>query len=441
MGSGATVKSRFSGLSSSTAGYVAVGVSVFILLASGPRILGGADYTSLALAWTVASIFGLGLAFPAEQTVTRAVAAGTQTRVATVVTKRLAVIVAAATVAAAGLFTAGEWPLPGEKTLWFVWVWVSLLGWVCLCGPRGMLAGQGQFRSYAAALFAEAASRVGFVAAAWFAPHSISETLLYAAVGVPLIISAATAWWEETQHRRKTGTDPVGKGKLSPAQVDVSEPSTETGGGTLKEQAGITAVALALQIVLNTAPLWIVHYPGVAPSDTGMFVSATTYMRIPLIFVGAATVWVLAGASRLSAAGNLHGLKVFAAKSVGASFLFAALMGAGLWLFGGFGMEMFYGPDGTHAEKLLGLLAVNTAVLVAASIFTQIFLGCRRSGFAAVVWITVAAVTTAALACTRTISGSIWVMTGAAILVLVVFTTVFTYGKIWQQAEETSMIP
>ena len=69
-------------------------------------------------------------------------------------------------------------------------------------------------------------------------------------------------------------------------------------------------------------------------------------------------------------------------------------------------MEQFYGPDGHMRKTARWPSQVNTAVLCAASIFTQIFLRMPPKRFRGlVVWITVAAVTTAALTCTRTISG------------------------------------
>ena len=59
-----------------TAGFLTVGVSAFAMLAAGPRLLGDAEYSGLAVAWTVATIFGFGLAIPAEQTITRRIAGG-----------------------------------------------------------------------------------------------------------------------------------------------------------------------------------------------------------------------------------------------------------------------------------------------------------------------------------------------------------------------------
>ena len=52
----------FADVGGPTVGFVAIGVSAFALLASGPRLLGHDEYSSLAIAWTVShSKLGLGL--------------------------------------------------------------------------------------------------------------------------------------------------------------------------------------------------------------------------------------------------------------------------------------------------------------------------------------------------------------------------------------------
>ena len=117
-----------------TAGYVAVGLSGFVLLASGPRLLGHDEFSVLAVAWTIATIVGVGIGQPGEQTVTRVTAGSGDPAVSVGVERRL-VVVAALTLLLPALAASGHAPLLGGSVLWSSSVVVFAAGWAMLAGP------------------------------------------------------------------------------------------------------------------------------------------------------------------------------------------------------------------------------------------------------------------------------------------------------------------
>lgn len=426
------VKGRFNGLSSSTLGYVAVGGSAFLLLASGPRLLGGAEYSALALVWTVTTIFGLGLAFPTELTITRMVSAGTRISAVSHVARRLVLLGAVSTVVTVAVLLGGFIPFHDNVAVWLVGLLISVAGWVVLCPHRGVLGGRNNFSGYGKVLFVEAGTRIALVVSAWIAPLSWSAVLLSVAMGVPLIaagwVAARECGWDIIgvfrTHQHTPAPAAIGDSEAGrEGELEVLEEATEvfghmedTGNASFRgEQIAITVVALTLQIVLNVAPLWVARYPATNPDTAGMFVTSTTYMRIPIMLVGALMVYILAGASRLYSTGDMYGFKVFVWKHVGVATAATGGVTLLLWAASPVGLVLFYGKDISVSAGVLGLFALGTTVLVAASLLTQVLLGCRQSWFAAYVWILGAVVTVTLL----TLFSTVWqavltsVLTGA----------------------------
>jgi O-antigen/teichoic acid export membrane protein len=127
---------------------------------------------------------------------------------------------------------------------------------------------------------AEAVARALLCLLAWWVPSSSAPWLLAAAIGVPILVSAAVARW-----------------RLSPAPSGVVAAPDR---GHATEQSFITAVALLSQIAVNSAPLWLA-VRAADPALAGQFVSATSYLRIPIFFVGGL------GTVALSAVSSAHG--------------------------------------------------------------------------------------------------------------------------------------
>ena len=361
-----------------TAGYVAVGVSGFALLASGPRLLGSIEYSLLAVAWTMVTIVGVGLAQPGEQTVTRVIAGGGQHGVSRTVVLRLLVVAAAALLLPALSWT-GRSPWFGASALWAWSVVIAVAGWALVSGPRGRLAGASDFRSYSAVLLAEAFVRMLVIAAAWALP-SLAAPLLAAAIGVPLVAAAVVA--VVLARRHNTDSRPAER----PAHF--------------QEQGVITAVALLGQVALSTAPLWLqAQSPDAALA--GAFVTATSYFRIPILFIGGLAAVALTavsasvsngdvGSARRQARGSLLGATAVGVAGASALLLLAPLL-----------LRLYYGQQIDLGPGVLMTLAATTVLAIAAGMLTQVLYGARRGATALAVWAIATAVTTLLLATAR----------------------------------------
>ncbi len=394
-------------LSSTTIAWGAVGGSAFVLLASGPRLLGVDIYSALAVAWTVVTIFGMGLAIPGEQTVTRAVAGGHVRGVAGAVRVRL-LVMAALTLALLIPPALGAETLLGSSEVWSVGIVLGALGWALVAGPRGRLTGAGRFHEYSALLVLEAVVRVALCAAAWMFRDQ-AGWLLSLAMGLPLLIAAALGQWFLR-----------------------SDPAVPTGQGSalLAEQGAMTAVALAAQVVLSTAPLWLAARGVEGAAAAGAFVSATSYMRVPSLFAGGIQAMVLSKSSAAAQLGDTDAVAGLARRS--------ALLAAGvctavvlaLLAVSGPALFLLYGPGIDIGWGVLLILGASTVIFVSGNVITQVYLGCRRSVSAAVIWVVAAVATTVALGLLATSSaGAAWagligVVVGVGALLLFLSRTV-----------------
>ena len=356
-------------------GFGSVGFSAFLLLAAGPRLLGPAGYTSLALTWTVVTIIGIGIATPGELTITRGIAAGAGRGVVTAVGRRLALL----PLAVVGLLPVAVMVLDSkvvDAALWTATLTVAAIGWVVVAGIRGALAGSHRFGAYAVTLLVEAAARVLLVvaAAAW---DTSGGLLLAGAIGVPLLLSALAGW--------------------SLLRGRFVLPSPTIGEDSSKEQLAITTVALMGQICLSSAPLWL-HAQSADEAIAGAFVSATAYLRIPLLLAGGIYGPTLADAARQFARRNRRGLEqrilVALIGGVGGSTaaVVVLLVAARPALF------VLYGDDIGLSDGVLILLGCSTVGYVGATVLTQVLYGCQRAPSAALGWIPPALVTTALFA-------------------------------------------
>jgi O-antigen/teichoic acid export membrane protein len=394
-------------LSSTTIAWGAVGASAFVLLASGPRLLGVDTYSALAVAWTVVTIFGMGLAIPGEQTVTRAVAGGHLRGVAGAVRARLLVL-AALTLALLIPAALGRGTLLGESTVWPAGIVLGAVGWALVAGPRGRLTGAGRFHEYALVLAVEAAVRVVLCAAAWLFRDQ-APLLLSLAMGLPLVIAAVTGQW----FLRSDAAVPTGQGSA-----------------LLAEQGAITAVALAAQVVLSTAPLWLAARGVEGAAAAGAFVSATSYMRVPSLFAGGIQAMVLSRSSTAAGIGDTAAVAGLARRSAMLAAAVCTAVVVVLLAVSGPALLLLYGPGIDIDAGVLVVLGASTVIFVSGNVITQVYLGCRRSVSAAVIWVAAAVVTTVALAVLATSSaGAAWagligVAVGVAALVALLPRTV-----------------
>jgi O-antigen/teichoic acid export membrane protein len=329
----------------------------------------------LAIAWTIATIVGVGVGQPGEQTVTRVTAGAGEPSVAAGVQRRLAAV-AGLTLLLPLAAAVGHAPLLGGSVLWSSSVVVFALGWTFLAGPRGRLAAASDFTGYSGTLVAEAVARVGLCALAWIVPSGAS-VLLAAAVGVPLLVSALVA-------RRRlpalaTGTVPV------PGRAHASE------------QSFITAVALLSQVAINSAPLWL-QARSTDAALAGQFVSATSYLRIPIFLVGGLGTVALSAVSGAHGSRDLVRARRTALRSAGTAAALGIAGTALLLLVSGPALHLLYGTAIDLGEGTLLVIAAATVLAMTAGIVTLVCLGCDRSSAAAAVWLLAAVGVTLALA-------------------------------------------
>lgn len=353
-------------------GYGAVGASAFALLAAGPRLLGSGGYSSLALCWTVVTIMGIGVAAPGEQTITRALAAGRPDSVVAGVARRLALLplLAAALLPATVLVLDEQVQNAG---VWTPTLVLSAVGWVLLACTRGMLAGAHRFEWYAATLLTEALIRIGLVVVALLAPPEQALLWLAASMAVPLAGSALVGWWGLR--------DSIDLG----ARASFRD--------SRHEQGSMTTVAVMGQICMSTAPLWL-HWQSTDEALAGAFVSATSYMRIPLLLAGGLYGPILAQAATAFAERDrlrvrnrtVIGLLVGVGGSTAAVLMLLVASGPALTL-------LYSGNIGLSNEVLLWL-GLATIGSVASNLLTQVLYGCERSPSTAVAWILPAVLTT-----------------------------------------------
>ena len=357
-----------------TIGFVAVGGSAFVLLASGPRLLGHDEFSVLAIAWTLATILGIGIGSPGEQTVTRVTAAGGGPTVSAAVQRRLAVV-AAVTLLLPLLALTGHAPLLGGSVLWGGAVVVAAVGWALLAGPRGRLAAARDFTGYTRSLVAEAVARTALCVLAWAVP-SVAAPALAAAVGLPVVVSALVA-------RRRAST----------AVPAAAAPTGAHG----SEQSYITAVALLGQVAINTAPLWL-SARATDAALAGQYVSATSYLRIPLFLVGGLGTVALSAVSGAFGVGDLARARRTSERSAATAALVGLVSVAVLLLVSGPALHLLYGSAVDLATGTLAAVAVTTVLLMTANVLSLVCFGCDRSRAVAGVWLVVAVGTTLGLA-------------------------------------------
>jgi len=364
----------FADVGGPTVGFVAIGVSAFALLASGPRLLGHDEYSSLAIAWTVATILGSGLGAPGEQTVTRVTASGGDPIVSAGVQRRLGVVALLTLVLPLAALT-GHGPMLGGSVLWSSSVVVAAAGWALLAGPRGRLAAARDFTTYTRTLLSESVVRLALCGLAWALP-AVAAPALAAAIGVPVVVSALVA-------------------RARASVVVVTDPSTASRAHA-SEQSFITAVALLGQVAISTAPLWV-QARATDVALAGQFVSATSFLRIPLFLVGGI------GTVALSAVSAAYGVRELdrARRTTQRSTAAAAGIGlAGvvvLLLVSGPALRLLYGGAIDLGEGTLLAIAVTTVAYMTATVLSLVCFGCDRSRAVAAVWAVIATLTTLGL--------------------------------------------
>ena len=154
--------------------------------------------------------------------------------------------------------------------------------------------------------------------------------------------------------------------------------------------AAIAVVAASFQVVINAAPLvlqW--RIPG---EPAGQYVSAMTYMRIPMLLTGGFMTVTLSSSALAWAKSDSRAMnRALSVAAAGA--LTCLVLTIGVWLVSSPALAVFYGAPVELQRGTLGLLAAAAVMAVTANLLSQIGLGARRHHTMAVIWSLAAGVT------------------------------------------------
>ena len=333
------------------------------------RDLGPAGFGPVSVAYTAVNGVGIGLFIPAEQEVSRLMAARLAKGQPAPLLKHVLVYLGLACLAIA-LVTAiaGPWLaatfLGGERELVYVTAGaLAALGVEYLV--RGTLSGSGRFVRYGLQLGIDGFARAGLAAAiallGWGSVVSYGVVLIIAPlVASVLTISATTVRWLRSQ---PTATEPT-------------------------PIALLVATTVTSQLLGNAGPLAIAVLAGASErASTGSFVSAITVGRVPLFLfaaVQAAFLPTLAGLVARHAVADLkHTLKLALTATIA-----VGLAGvAGIAVLGEWALHLVYGPDFRIAWGDFVLIAASGALFMLALATGQALLAHRRDGWVLVGWV------------------------------------------------------
>jgi O-antigen/teichoic acid export membrane protein len=352
-----------------TAGYLAVAASSAVLLAAGPRILGSDDFSGLALVWTLSSLFGLGVATPTEQVVTRRVSAR-----AADVRRPVQWLVVGALGASLLLAVLGDaLPAARASSAMVPAAIGAIVGWTVVGPVRGLLAGAGQLRRYAVVLGVEAGLRILIVLVGALVSGA-SGTLLAGAVGAPLIVAGL-----------------VGRLLRATAKHVVVEQAAES---RSLEHVYFGVVSLAYQACLNGPALILDGQRGTAePALIGMFVAASTVLRAPSLLVSGLNTVALVNLSRRWSVRDVHGFAASTAQLAVRWVVFVVPASVVLLVMSPWLLPVYYGSPVHLPSGVVVSLTLSTIVATAGATGTAPLFASGRGHVAAGAWTVGAALT------------------------------------------------
>ena len=248
------------------------------------------------------------------------------------------------------------------------------------------MAGSGRFHAYGVAPVTEAGTRILLCGVAWLLPRP--DIWLAMAVVVPLLAAAWAA-------RRRVKARTVAASARGPHPAPAADPATANPRPAPTSSFGALAtVSLSFVTIMNAAPLVIQwRLPGAA---AGQYVSAMTYMRIPMLLTTGFLTVVLSATAAAWARRDRREL----GRAIGVAATGSALalgFSAAVWAVSGPALTLYYGLAIDLGAGVLALLGAATTLAVAASLFSQIGLGALRQPRLALVWAGSAALTIAGL--------------------------------------------
>lgn len=337
-------------------------------------MLGPDSFGGLAWVWTLATIYGFGLATPTEQVVIQRSGA----RRAGTIRTPVGVLIGGALLAVTGLAITGPrvasvhsfGPLVPSAVL-------AVAGWSVVAVARGRLAARGDMVAYGAVLLMESAMRLGLVALAWTMPAA-SPALLGLAVGLPTLLAGAVAALM-TRGRDATSPEETRGGPLSPSP-----------------HLSFVVVACGYQACLNGPPLLLGWgAPSLTSAALGAFVVANTWFRSPTILTGGTSVHALGVLTRTWSTGDRDGFARHLRRSLGVAATTAAGASAVCLAAAPLALPLLYGTETGLDARLALALACSTVLSVAAVMVGTALLAIGHGADAAVAWMVGALLTSA----------------------------------------------
>ena len=377
-------------------GIASTGVLTLAYFAIATHLLKKAQYSHLALLWSVMFVIISVIYRPIEQLLSRTIADHRARGIAAPAMRIPLTIQGSFAV----LFLLVALPLHGElahhafasDTLYWVFV-VAILAYAASYFARGWLAGHKYFALYGGLVFMESVSRIAFaLAAAVGISHGQSAIALgiAAAPFVSLVVvPAAFASRATREGPTPAATDAALEGPAAEGiEEAVSDLSIRRGGGFAIAVAGIQ---LAEQTLLNAAVLTVAATSGSSSKLPGIVFDVLLITRAPLQLFQAIQTSLLPHLAGLEAT---QGRAAFA-RAIRVTVLaiagFALLVALGLLAIGPFALHHLFHYPYPYRRFGLALIAVGMGLHLCAGALNQAALARGQAARAAALWLFAAA--------------------------------------------------
>lgn len=354
-------------------GLAVSGGAVYAFLGVTARVLGPERYAPLSVLWSLVFLIGPGLFLTLEQEVGRTLAgAGSHSPMSGSVVRRGAVLAALLSVALL-LLTVALAPFLLEhlfngQVFLLVGLALAIPSFATMHLLRGLLAGQGRFRTYSLLIGAEGALRM-------------TATFVMAGLGVKAVGSYGLL---------------IGLAPLAAvvAVVIIARPEVPSNGervpwARLTESLGYLLLgSLISQTLINAGPLAVqLLADDSQAAAAGMLLAGIVLTRIPLYLFQAVQAALLPKLSALGAAGDLV--------AFGRGMIRLLLVIAGVTVVGVGGayaigpqlLSLLFGRGFELGRIDLALLALSSCLMMAAQSFSQALVALRRHARAALGWL------------------------------------------------------
>lgn len=382
------------------AGTVLVGAAGYAFVALAGHLFAPAEAAALATLYMIANIMGPGVFLAVEQEVSRrtvhAIARGRSVRAAVARTamRGLGMLgVGLLALAACAPFLIGQ-ALAGHGGLVVVAAVTTALTAV-MSLVRGVLAGLGDFRGYAASLGAEGLGRLVLVGSAWIAgpiPVTWYAAIFAAGTGCSALVGTMCA----LRRPASAKCPPV---PLVPAEPVVREPAVRTGGSGPGRSGGLPSLVVATLLTYVMANLSVVIVTA-RLQDAALaaaFAAGLLLARIPLFVFSPAQLLLLTALTGAVARAERHRFRRTVRGGLAVALTFGTIGFLGVGGFGWWASRELFGARVPLSTATLVCLAASTVLLMGAQVLHAALVARGQHRAVAACWAAGAVVLTAVL--------------------------------------------